>query len=640
MSHCMCTRSPDARFSHATVVIPSDAGLLFSFGGCTQEPALAGGGRAARSGIVTNDVWAYDQAAQGWEKLEPEASQFGCDLDPATTTSIPSPRAGHKWVAVRTGALTCGGYGYGDDGNTKVFSADGSGNIDCWWFTPGGSGRWDAMRVAAGPGPAPRASYSMSYHAKMGQMILFGGETDNGLALNDCWTLSEQGGAASQDAAFEFQKTWEWASCDPVDPITLKPMSRPSPRYGHESVFFHQHLYVMGGYAAEGSRVNAKQDMWMLTPGVSWEEMMPKTEKPDPRGFHAMWLSVNKMFVHGGQGPTGLGLGSVLSDTWEFDPYTREWAQKSSSASLPVMSHLSINPLPESVTAISFGGRDLYGRQSSRLYSFVGVEAESWKRVYPAGIRPTRRTGNTLAYDQDFGRIVSSFGMDGTGMLEDTWILDLPTSTWTCFYGSGPTCTHAAPNQLYAGPGKIAFPAQVQLGLYSFLFGGAEFKVQSCADLGRGTAGNLQIPSNVLGMWAMDTGTLEFVPVVLDTAAVPSASALSSMVSASEFGSVEQNNYFSKPLVLAGGADMECVSKSPPCTIPTPSNEIWIMDIERKAAAGTNDNMIDLDGVDDVVQIVLPAWCQDVKMMSVLWIDSWFFVQSKGRVSAASMPCF
>ena len=64
------------------------------------------------------------------------------------------------------------------------------------------------------------------------------------------------------------------------------------------------------------------------------------------------------------------------------------------------------------------------------------------------------------------------------------------------------------------------------------------------------------------------------------------------------------------------------------------------MDIERKAAAGTNDNMIDLDGVDDVVQIVLPAWCQDVKMMSVLWIDSWFFVQSKGRVSAASMPCF
>ena len=102
-----------------------------------------------------------------------------------------------------------------------------------------------------------------------------------------------------------------------------------------------------------------------------------------------------------------------------------------------------------------FGGRDLYGRQSSRLYSFVGVEAESWKRVYPAGIRPTRRTGNTLAYDQDFGRIVSSFGMDGTGMLEDTWILDLPTSTWTCFYGSGPTCTHAAPNQLYAGPGKI-----------------------------------------------------------------------------------------------------------------------------------------------------------------------------------------
>eukprot|EP00961_Rhodomonas_salina_P075289 1010211-Rhodomonas_salina.1 len=40
--------------------------------------------------------------------------------------------------------------------------------------------------------------------------------------------------------------------------------------------------------------------------------------------------------------------------------------------------------------------------------------------------------------------------------------------------------------------------------------------------------------------------------------------------------------------------------------------------------------MAELDGQDDIIEISLPAWCDDVKAMSVLWIDFWVFVAAKG----------
>jgi hypothetical protein len=42
--------------------------------------------------------------------------------------------------------------------------------------------------------------------------------------------------------------------------------------------------------------------------------------------------------------------------------------------------------------------------------------------------------------------------------------------------------------------------------------------------------------------------------------------------------------------------------------------------------------MAELDGNDDLIQIVLPSWCNDVTAMSVLWIDSWLVVMNVGQV--------
>jgi hypothetical protein len=187
--------------------------------------------------------------------------------------------------------------------------------------------------------------------------------------------------------------------------------------------------------------------------------------------------------------------------------------------------------------------------------------------------------------------------MDGSGMQEDTWIFDLTTRMWECWYGSDPICTQDSslnlPKSKYAlqrimsGPGPFAFPVVVQLDTV-FLFGGVEMKERSCAELGRGKVGSMTLASNVVDMWTMDTSTLRFRKVALDPnpQANPQATALTAMVSPLQFTGYQQ------PLLLAGGADLSCLSLNPPCAFPTASGDIWIMDAARKEST-TSDGPVD-----------------------------------------------
>ena len=153
-----------------------------------------------------------------------------------------------------------------------------------------------------------------------------------------------------------------------------------------------------------------------------------------------------------------------------------------------------------------------------------------------------------------------------------------------------------------------------------------QLQIQACSE---GT-GKVAVGVNALDMWVMDLSKLSFSKVNLGDsgdARRPGATLLSAMVVADEFGG------YKTPLVLAGGADVSCARLSPPCTMPMPSNEIWVMDAARQeTGSGTRDKMAELDGDDDILQIVLPAWCDSPSMMSVLWVDLWLLVTSAGEI--------
>jgi hypothetical protein len=52
----------------------------------------------------------------------------------------------------------------------------------------------------------------------------------------------------------------------------------------------------------------------------------------------------------------------------------------------------------------------------------------------------------------------------------------------------------------------------------------------------------------------------------------------------------------------------------------------------KQESTGSVDRMADMDGQDDLLQVALPTWCNNVMMMSVLWIDTWLLVMSTGKV--------
>ena len=116
-----------------------------------------------------------------------------------------------------------------------------------------------------------------------------------------------------------------------------------------------------------------------------WESYKPTSVKPSSRGFHAMWLSGFNLFIHGGQGPEGVGAASVRSDTWVYDVFNKVWTQLGSSDASPAGEKMSVNLLYAS-TAMAFGG---INKDSRPVANSVLFDPKSgWSNIEPAGSRP------------------------------------------------------------------------------------------------------------------------------------------------------------------------------------------------------------------------------------------------------------
>ena len=283
------------------MVFPSEQGLTYIFGGYNEKD-------------VFGDTWAYDQASQGWEKVQFRPEKGGCDGPPGEQKlSLPSARAGHMMVPMTTSALMCGGY---VTKGVYLAAKEAIDKIDCWWLTPGQNPRWDVLIVhkdSPVKGPTPRTGLAMARDHKKNKVYIFAGKGaeystasgETGSLLNDCYVLSPASNVTEDEMDYEIE--YSWGSCDP----TSETVTRPQPRYGAQSVWFKNTLYSFGGIVQNGLRVGPKGDLWCYeepaSPLTSWKELMPRSKAPDPRAFFSMWLSGFKIFVHGGQGPTGVG---------------------------------------------------------------------------------------------------------------------------------------------------------------------------------------------------------------------------------------------------------------------------------------------------------------------------------------------
>jgi hypothetical protein len=584
--------------------------------------------------------------SQGWEKVgfqgadsTPPGFAYADESCAAVTINarMPANRAGHTAVATGSQALVCGGYTLKTPART-TFAGDGN-DIECWWFTPTPQPRFDLFKWQPGTHhkPETRWGHAMAQHSVTGALILFGGMRNTSASadplaspvLQDCWFLDlSNNGSKTVRLVAEYQ----WKSCDPSSPTALRPM----PRYGSVAIFHAgtSSVYISGGFAWTGTTFVAMSDLWALLHYAHdpvWTQINPISETPVGRGFHAAWLFGNSLYIHGGQGPQGVGLASVQSDTWLFDVFTMVWKQLGSSAAAPVASFLSVTVLSETGNAVAVGG---LGADNRPISTFVGFDARSgWTEGVPAGSRPPRSAGHSAVYDPESYQMLVSFGITtGPRMMDDQWILDLTTSKWLCSQGSSTQCKKdqsirgvVATGSWGMGPRPRAFAATVRVGLYKIIFGGL---IESEIKCSGGLTRTIHVGSDE--MWAMSVASRTWFKVNLRASTssnIPAKRAFTQLAALKNLGG------WSNPLILMGGGSVACTQEDPPCEVPQPLNDIWFTDATPAPTSGT-DKMLALDGIDDVVAITLPSWTAAPSMMGILWLDMWLQLQKKGDQKA------
>lgn len=348
-------------------------------------------------GEFLNDLWRFDVTSSGWEPVEfSKTTIANCPAaaDVSINPSIPDVRASHVMVGMGPTSLLCGGYKVENKAEFK-WSKDALGSMDCWWLTPLPEPRWDVLKLKAGTKllPPPRHSAIMLHDntvvddgGRRGRagiitesLIVIGGQGEGEKLLGDCWYLTVESGNARS-----FSKEYEWNNCN----VAAGQLAM-TPRYGHNGLIFRGHIYVHGGFASDGrGGSSAKKDLWELInydqPTRYWEEVMPSSESPSARAFHAVWLAGSKLILHGGQSSGGAGIASVVSDTWSFDLFSYVWTLYGSSSDLPVTSHMHTASSTSSIS-IAFGGLTSSGTSSGKLYTFDSQLG--WSRGHPSLFR-------------------------------------------------------------------------------------------------------------------------------------------------------------------------------------------------------------------------------------------------------------
>ncbi len=258
--------------------------------------------------------------------------------------------------------------------------------------------------------------------------------------------------------------------CGPTTDRWAPIVGRPGPRDGAGAAFdpVSNALVLFGG---ENAGVSLS-DTWTFD-RVSGRWSVAYAGGPGARAAAAVAFdSVRKrVVVFGGLSRAANG-DAFLSDTWEYDPALKTWAQQASAS--PPAARAYATALFDSARkrVVVFGGRGTSGAaDNGDLWEWDGTQ---WARRAAIGT-PLARSASASVYDSARNRYILFGGESVLGpslgvALDDTWELDPATATW-----SGVTPSQKPPARLghamyfdAARAKVVAFggtsPAHLQLG--------------------------------------------------------------------------------------------------------------------------------------------------------------------------------
>jgi hypothetical protein len=242
------------------------------------------------------------------------------------------------------------------------------------------------------PSPSTRNFASMASNPLNGQLILFGGVSNNGI-LDDTWT-------------------WDGAAW-----VQLTPAASPPARYGASLVFDPSsgQFILFGGADHNG----VFGDTWAWN-GSNWVQLEPN-DSPSPRTASLLAFDPSnngQLILFGGQDFNAI----PSDDTWAWNG--SNWAQLTpdNSPSARVNASLALNP--SNGQLILFGGFNSGGYLND-TWTWNG---SNWILLTPDNV-PSARVASVLAFDAANERLILFGGSNENGYLDDTWIWN--DITWT-----------------------------------------------------------------------------------------------------------------------------------------------------------------------------------------------------------------
>lgn len=276
--------------------------------------------------------------------------------------------------------------------------------------------------------PDPRAFAQMAYLPVSNRVLMFGGVS--GGLVADGWIF---------DAVSE-----QW--------MALNSPESPPPRLGHAMAY----LDSLGVVALFGGGdldhliwclqfpcpAGILDDMWYFDPASSDWSLLPLfAGGPGPRSGSAMAYDQesDRLVLFGGIGPWDGGLdrsGTLLGDTWVFDPSVGEWSKVDTAGTAPdprAFHQVVYDPMSDRV--LMWGG--WVGSSTARdatMWSF-DVETSEWSILdVPESEAPTPRWMHAMVYEPASGLLVILGGewfeegvSTGGG---DTWLFDPMQRQW------------------------------------------------------------------------------------------------------------------------------------------------------------------------------------------------------------------
>jgi len=244
-----------------------------------------------------------------------------------------------------------------------------------------------------GAAPSARDDVAMTYDAKDGYVLLFGGCAKPLCPLDDTWKY--QAG------------TWT----NLTDSIGVTPAAR----YGAGMAYDARDGYVVmfGGMSASG----VLGDTWTYEYGRWTQVATTPTTAPSPR-YDAGLLydaQTSEVILFGGDSAAG----TPLADTWAFagGVWTNLTASAGPAPPARMSAGFAYDPIDQ--MGILFGGSGLCGAYCSDTWGFAGGR---WTNLTGSdgASAPAARSEAALAYDPGRGQIILDGGTDGA-VLSDTW---------------------------------------------------------------------------------------------------------------------------------------------------------------------------------------------------------------------------